>query len=101
MIPVFEQYAFALQPGQVSVPFESQFGWHIVKVDEMRLTPVPTFEQMATQLRQQVLYAKFDEMVSALKADADIQIVDPSLAPPAATEAPAAESPAAEQPAAQ
>lgn len=101
MIPVFEQYAFALQPGQVSVPFESQFGWHIVKVDELRLTPVPTFEQMATQLRQQVLYAKFDEMVSALKADAEIEIIDPSLAPPAATEAPAAETPAAEQPAAQ
>ena len=96
MIPVFEQYAFALQPGQVSVPFESQFGWHIVKVDEARLTPVPSFEQMEAQLRQQVLYAKFDEMVGTLKADAEIEIIDPTLAPSAAAEQPAAEQPAAQ-----
>lgn len=101
MIPVFENYAFALDAGQVSVPFQSQFGWHIVKVDEKRLTPVPTFEEMETSLRQQVLYAKFDEMVGALKADAQIEIIDPALAAAAAPAAPAAAEPAAEQPAEQ
>lgn len=36
MVPAFEQAAFALQPGQVSEPVRTQFGWHILRVEERK-----------------------------------------------------------------
>ena len=36
MVPQFEEVAFKLKRGEVGEPFETQFGWHIVKVDERR-----------------------------------------------------------------
>ena len=41
MVPQFEEAAFKLKKGEVSEPFESQFGWHIVRVDERRQRPRP------------------------------------------------------------
>lgn len=81
MIPVFEEAAFALEAGQVSAPVESEFGWHIIKLEERRSTPPPSFDELAPQLQQELLRARFDEMVGVLKAAAEIEILDPLLAP--------------------
>ncbi len=80
MVPPFEQAAFALEPGQVSAPVQSQFGWHIIRLEERRQSAPPTMQQLGPQLEQQLLFSTFDEIVGGLKAAANINIPDPALA---------------------
>ncbi|MFT8243200.1 peptidylprolyl isomerase [Roseomonas sp. BN140053] len=60
MIPEFAEAAFALQPGQISEPVHTSFGWHIIKVEERRAAPAKSFEEERESLRQ----AAFEEAVS-------------------------------------
>lgn len=92
MVPPFEEAAFALEVGEVSEPVESQFGWHLIKLEDRRESTPPPFEQVAPQVQQQVLVKAFDDVVNALKADAQIEVTDPDIA--AAISASEAEPPA-------
>lgn len=80
MVPEFETAAFALQPGQVSEPVQSQFGWHIIKLEEKRQSAPPPFEQMQSQLGQQAIYDAYDAAVSEYKSKLAVEIPDPALA---------------------
>lgn len=80
MVPPFEEAAFALEPGQVSAPVQSQFGWHLIKLEDRRMSSPPPFEQLAPQLQQQVLFETFDAAMKELKGTATIEVVDPQIA---------------------
>jgi peptidyl-prolyl cis-trans isomerase C len=80
MVPQFEEAAFALEVGAISDPVQSQFGWHVIKVEERRMSSPPPFDQLAPQLQQQVLLSKFDETVSTLKQGLTVDIPDATLA---------------------
>ena len=65
MVPEFSEAAFTIAPGTVGdKPVKSQFGWHVIKVEDRRQT-VPTFEEKEPELREQVSR----EIVNALLAD--------------------------------
>ncbi|MGX9966203.1 peptidylprolyl isomerase [Roseomonas sp. F4] len=62
MIPEFAAAAFGMQPGQISEsPVRTQFGWHVIKVEERRAVPPPPFEEAQEALRQRA----FEEAVTA------------------------------------
>lgn len=73
MVPEFETAVVALQPGQVSDPVQTQFGWHLIILNEKRKSEAPTFEEVgaeiAEELRQQAFEARVDELMSAANVE--------------------------------
>lgn len=86
MVPEFADVAFALAPGEVSQPVKTQFGWHVIKLEERRQTPAPTFEEVADKLSEQIARETVDEVVAGLRARAEIQTFgatgQPVITPP-------------------
>jgi peptidyl-prolyl cis-trans isomerase C len=79
MLKPFEDAAFALEVGQISEPVQTQFGWHIIKVEEKRDLPLPTFDQVKEAIIAQLVQAKAQEVVTGLRDAAKIEVVDPEL----------------------
>lgn len=54
MVPAFEEAAFALAPGGISeTPVETDFGWHVIRLNERRMQPQPSFSEMKPMLLEQ------------------------------------------------
>ncbi|MCB1445769.1 MAG: peptidylprolyl isomerase [Rhizobiaceae bacterium] len=80
MVPEFEQAAFAMNKGDVSKePVKTQFGFHVIKVEDKRNAPPPEFDQVKDQVKQIVMRDKYMELLKATKAGAKIEIDDPAL----------------------
>ena len=80
MVPEFEQAAFALDVGKYSTePVKTQFGWHVIKVEDKRAQQPPAFEQVAEQFRTLLLRETYFERVTALREGASVEIADPVL----------------------
>lgn len=76
MVEPFAEAAFKLQPGQVSDPVKSQFGWHVIKVEEKRTKPVPSFEEMKDQVNAYLERKAQQDLILGLRKDAKIERLD-------------------------
>lgn len=76
MVPEFSAAAFALEPGKISDPVKSQFGWHVIKVEEKRARKAPDFDQVKPQIEAFVIRKAQAEYVAKLRADAKIERLD-------------------------
>ncbi len=84
MVPAFSDAAFKLDKGQISDPVHTQFGWHIIKVEDKRIKPTPTFDQVKPQIEDFVAHKAQAELVENLRKSATIERLDQP--PPAAAD---------------
>ncbi len=77
-VPEFFNTLMTLQKGQVSDPVKSEFGWHVIKVDDIRPLKLPTFEEFMTDprapasLRRRIQEERLQDMLKELKTKAKI-----------------------------
>lgn len=91
MIPAFSEVAFALEPGTYSrTPVQTEFGWHVIKVEDRRVADPPPFEQVQGQLQQQLAMELRTQYVEQLREKAEITRL---YEPPPQEEAPEGTSP--------
>ena len=68
MVPPFAEAAFKLQPGQVTeAPVQTQFGWHIIKVEARRTAEPPKFEDVRSQVHEMMTGEAVEKFVADLR----------------------------------
>jgi peptidyl-prolyl cis-trans isomerase C len=76
MVPEFAEVAFKLDKGQVSDPVKTQFGWHIIKVEDKRTKPVPEFDKVKDQIETYVTRKAQADYIHKLQETAKIERLD-------------------------
>lgn len=79
MVPQFEEAAFKLRKGEVSEPFQTQFGWHVVRVDERRQRAAPPFEAVKDRVVAAMIHRKAQQIASDLRGKAQIEYIDADI----------------------
>ncbi len=79
MVKPFEDAAFALKVGEISDPVQTQYGWHIIKLEDKRMSSPPPLEQVQAQLQQQVMIDAFTTEMDKLKKNVTVTFTDPAL----------------------
>ncbi|OAN53184.1 parvulin peptidyl-prolyl isomerase [Paramagnetospirillum marisnigri] len=82
MVPEFATAAFAMRPGEVSkTPVKSQFGYHIIKVEDKRMATLPPYDQAKPILAQQIGEEIQQKLVMDLREKAKIKRFKPDGTP--------------------
>lgn len=92
MVQPFAEAVAAMEPGQTSTePVETQFGWHVIKLEEKRDVKLPELDNMKPQLKRQIEQEKMMAYMKDLRAKADVKVLLKEEAKPTA-EAPKEEA---------
>jgi peptidyl-prolyl cis-trans isomerase C len=83
MVKPFEDAVLGLAVGEVSAPVETQFGWHVVKLNDMRTKAAPTLDEMREELAMDLQRQRIEQELDRLTAEATItrreDKIDPAL----------------------
>jgi peptidyl-prolyl cis-trans isomerase C len=81
MVPEFAEVAFKMYPGQLSNPVKSQFGWHVIRVEDKRTKQAPEFEKVKGQIEAFVARKAQSDFVAKLRQTAKIERLDKPAEP--------------------
>lgn len=77
MVPEFSEAAFKIGKGNVGAsPVKTQFGWHVVKVEDKRARPKPSFEEVKPMIQVELRREKLEGMLESWKKTAKIEKFD-------------------------
>ncbi len=79
MVPQFEETAFKMKKGEVSLPVKSQFGWHLIKLEDRRERKAPAYDAVKERISAALVHRKAQEVAGSLRGKAKIDFVDPEL----------------------
>jgi peptidyl-prolyl cis-trans isomerase C len=86
MVPEFAEVAFTLEPGSYSKePVETQFGFHVIMVEDSRMSAPPALAEMEDQIREELTAEVVGELLVELRSGAEIEVI--GVAPPEGGEA--------------
>ncbi len=73
ILPAFGSVAFSTPEGEVSEPFRSEFGWHLLKVVDRRRQPPPSIEALRPNIVRFYTFDQLEALIDGLRADAQIE----------------------------
>lgn len=73
MVEPFEEAVTALEPGEIGGPVETQFGWHVIRLEETRVTEPPSLEEVRPELENQIRQQRLAAELDALREAAEIE----------------------------
>lgn len=76
MVPEFENAVTKLSVDEVSLPVVTQFGWHIIKLNEIRIIPIPGIEEIREDLITEIKKKKIEIEMNKLIDAADVVFTD-------------------------
>jgi peptidyl-prolyl cis-trans isomerase C len=76
MVPEFADVAFKMYPGQLSNPVKTQFGWHVIKVEDKRIKQPPEFEKVKDQIEAYLARKAQSDFITKLRQSAKIERLD-------------------------
>ncbi|HKQ94569.1 MAG TPA: peptidyl-prolyl cis-trans isomerase [Aestuariivirgaceae bacterium] len=79
MVPEFSKAAFALKVGEVSQPIKTDYGWHLIKVEDRKQGGPQPFDQVKNGVRAVLTRKKVQDIVVQLREQAKIEVLDPDL----------------------
>ncbi len=79
MVPEFSKAVFALQVGETSQPVKTDFGWHIIRLEDKKQGAAQPFDQVKQAIRNVLLRQKVGEVMSKIRAGSQVEILDEDL----------------------
>lgn len=79
MVAEFSKAAFALKVGEISQPVKTDFGWHIIKLEDRKLGAAQPYDQVKSAIRNVLLRKKVQETMDELRKTAKVEVLDEDL----------------------
>jgi peptidyl-prolyl cis-trans isomerase C len=79
MVPEFSKAAFALKTGETSQPVKTDFGWHIIRLEDRKQGAAQPYDQVKAAIRNVLLRRKVGEVMEKVRATSKVEILDEDL----------------------
>jgi peptidyl-prolyl cis-trans isomerase C len=79
MVPEFSKAAFALKTGELSQPVKTDFGWHIIKLEDRKMGAAQPYDQVKPAIRNLLLRKKLQEVIATLRSGSKVELLDEDL----------------------